>query len=289
MLNWIFEDEEYTALYHQYFAEFLSSVDIQGIIDDAYNLIKSYVAKDPTAFYTYEEFELGVETLRQFCSMRSESISLQLENGETTENMSYVDASGITLSDMGSMSGMGGFGGDMPSMPGGMEGFDGVDFGNAPGTEVPDNAKCAGGGGRMERQPVSLPWMRRMPRPRRLGRMRLRMRRMRLRETRRMVSIFPACRKILIHPVFRRNFRGIFRAAFQRANRNDARCVFRHGGRRRRQPSFWRRGAGTGRSVPLKLDGDFFFLAGGVDLDRSFGRHSGYRLDHRQEIQKLMG
>ena len=142
MLNWIFEDEEYTALYHQYFAEFLSSVDIQGIIDDAYNLIKSYVAKDPTAFYTYEEFELGVETLRQFCSMRSESISLQLENGETTENMSYVDASGITLSDMGSMSGMGGFDGDGPSMPGGMEGFDGADFGNAPGTEVPDNASA---------------------------------------------------------------------------------------------------------------------------------------------------
>lgn len=146
MLNWIFEDEEYTALYHQYFAEFLSSVDIQGIIDDAYNLIKSYVAKDPTAFYTYEEFELGVETLRQFCSMRSESISLQLENGETTENMSYVDASGITLSDMGSMSGMGGFGGDRPSMPGGMEGFDGADFGNAPGTEVPDNASAQAAG-----------------------------------------------------------------------------------------------------------------------------------------------
>lgn len=116
MLNWIFESEEYTSLYHQYFEEFLNSVDIQGIIDNAYNLIKSYVEKDPTAFYTYEEFETGVETLRQFCSLRSESISMQLENGEATENMSYMDASAITLSDMGSMSGsMGGFGGDMPS------------------------------------------------------------------------------------------------------------------------------------------------------------------------------
>lgn len=115
MLNWIFENEEYTALYHQYFAEFLSSVDIQGVIDNAYNLIKSYVEKDPTAFYNYEEFELGVETLRQFCSLRSESISMQLENGKTAEIMSYVDASEITLSDMGSM---GGFGGDMPNMSG---------------------------------------------------------------------------------------------------------------------------------------------------------------------------
>lgn len=114
MLQWIFESEEYTALYHQYFEEFLSSVDIQGILDDAYELIKSYVEKDPTAFYTYEEFEAGVETLRQFCSLRGESISMQLENGETTENRNYVDASSITLSDMGSMSTGGGFGGDMP-------------------------------------------------------------------------------------------------------------------------------------------------------------------------------
>ena len=121
MLNWIFENEEYTEMYHQYFAEFLNTVDIQGIINKAYNLIKSYVEKDPTAFYTYEEFEKGVETMRQFCSLRTESISMQLENGETTSNMNYVDASDITLSDMGSMSGMGGFGGGKPNT-GGFEG-----------------------------------------------------------------------------------------------------------------------------------------------------------------------
>ncbi|MBR4959987.1 MAG: CotH kinase family protein [Clostridia bacterium] len=115
MWNWILSDESYTELYHQYFAEFLNTVDIQGIIDNAYNLIKSYVEKDPTAFFTYEEFETGVETMRQYCALRSESISMQLANGETTTNMNYVDASGITLSNMGSMSGMGGFGG-MPDM-----------------------------------------------------------------------------------------------------------------------------------------------------------------------------
>lgn len=93
-------------------------MDIDGIIENAYNLIKDYVAKDPTAFYSYDEFELGVETIRQFCALRSESISAQLENNETTTDMNYVDASDLTLSDMGSMGGgMGGFGGDMPSMP----------------------------------------------------------------------------------------------------------------------------------------------------------------------------
>lgn len=111
MWNWILSDESYTELYHQYFAEFLNTVDIDGIIDNAYNLIKSYVEKDPTAFYTYEEFETGVETMRQFCALRFESISMQLSNGETTRNMSYVDASALTLSDMGSMGGKGGFGG----------------------------------------------------------------------------------------------------------------------------------------------------------------------------------
>ena len=111
MWSWILSDESYTELYHQYFAEFLNTVDVQAIIDNAYSLIKSYVEKDPTAFYTYEEFETGVETMRQFCALRSESISMQLANGETTSDMSYVDASGLTTSDMGSMGGKGGFGG----------------------------------------------------------------------------------------------------------------------------------------------------------------------------------
>ncbi len=120
MLNWIFENEEYTEQYHQYFGEFLGEVDIQGIINQAYELIRPYVEKDPTAFFTYEEFEQGMDTLRRFCELRSESISIQLENGETTENGNYVDASDITLSDMGSMAG-GGFDGGMPeSMPGQM-------------------------------------------------------------------------------------------------------------------------------------------------------------------------
>lgn len=109
MLNWIFESEEYTELYHSYFSEFLAGVDIQGIIDSAYALIKDYVKKDPTAFYSSEEFELGTDTLRQFCRLRSENIALQLENSETVNDMGYADASAINLTDMGSMNGgMGG-------------------------------------------------------------------------------------------------------------------------------------------------------------------------------------
>ena len=119
MWNWILSDEIYTELYHQYFAEFLDTVDLQSIIDNAYQLIAPYVEQDPTAFYTKEEFEQGVQTLKEFCSLRSESISMQLEEGETTEEMDYVDASGMTLSDMGSMNnGKGREGGGQNRMPG---------------------------------------------------------------------------------------------------------------------------------------------------------------------------
>ena len=138
MWSWILSDESYTELYHQYFAQFLNTVDVQAIIDNAYDLIQSYVEKDPTAFYTYEEFETGVETMQQFCELRSESISMQLANGETTSNMNYVDASALTLSDMGSMGGgfgggmSGGFSGQMP------EGFDPSRIQGGFGEEMPE-------------------------------------------------------------------------------------------------------------------------------------------------------
>lgn len=119
MINWIFENEEYTELYHQYFAEFLNSVDIESIIDEAAELIAPYVEKDPTKFCTYEEFEKGVETLRTFCKLRSESVQGQLDgtipsttDGQSADSSSLVDASSITLSDMGTMNNGGGFGGD---------------------------------------------------------------------------------------------------------------------------------------------------------------------------------
>lgn len=126
MVDWIFDSQEYTALYHQYFQEFLETVDIAGLIDTAAELIAPYVEKDPTRFYTYEEFETGVETLRTFCRLRSESIAGQLagiipatEEGQAADVSALVDASSITLSDMGTMD-RGGFGGgERPSPPGG--------------------------------------------------------------------------------------------------------------------------------------------------------------------------
>lgn len=122
MQAWIFSSEEYTELYHEYYEEFLQSADIDGLIDEAYSLIAPYVEKDPTKFCTYDEFETGVQTLKNFCYLRAQSVTGQLDGSipSTSEaqkesSESLVDASAITISDMGSMGntmgGKGGFGG----------------------------------------------------------------------------------------------------------------------------------------------------------------------------------
>ena len=103
MWDWILSKESYRKLYHEYFTEFLNTVDIEESITNTYELIKSYVEKDPTSFYSMQEFETGVETLRQFCTLRSKSILKQLEYGETENHREYVDASTLNLSDMGTM------------------------------------------------------------------------------------------------------------------------------------------------------------------------------------------
>lgn len=99
MIDWIFASEEYTEQYHTYFREFLNTVDTDAIIEQAQALIVPYVKKDPTKFCTYEEFELGVDTLSAFCSLRTQSVTAQLVGKEGT-----VDTSAIKLSDMGTMS-----------------------------------------------------------------------------------------------------------------------------------------------------------------------------------------
>ena len=106
MADWIWSSEEYTNLYHQYFAEFLETVDPTALIDEAYTLIAPYVERDPTKFCTYEEFSTGVQALKTFCALREESVSGQLA-GEDIQ----VDVSGLDLSDMGTMNQGGGFGG----------------------------------------------------------------------------------------------------------------------------------------------------------------------------------
>lgn len=112
MLSWIFENEQYTELYHAYFSEFISTYFDSGyftqMMEQTFSLIAPYVQKDPTKFCTYDEFETGFEVLKQFCMLRAESITGQLNgtipstSDEQTQD-TLIDASFITISDMGSM------------------------------------------------------------------------------------------------------------------------------------------------------------------------------------------
>ncbi len=131
MLAWIFASEEYTELYHQYFDEFISGYFGSGyfsqLMDQVYDLIAPYVERDPTKFCTYEEFEAGFAALEQFCLLRAESVQGQLEgtipatsDGQSQDSSALIDASGLTISDMGSMNG-GGMG-----LPGGRGDFPGT-------------------------------------------------------------------------------------------------------------------------------------------------------------------
>ena len=114
MLAWILNNEQYKETYHQYFEEFIADYFESGyfveMIDTVSSMIAPYVKEDPTKFCTYEQFETGLDVLKQFCLLRAESIAGQVEGtipsteeGQKQEKSALIDASSITISDMGSM------------------------------------------------------------------------------------------------------------------------------------------------------------------------------------------
>ena len=118
MLGKLLENEEYMERYHELFDQFISeyfeSGDFEAEYNRVYNMIAPYVQKDPTKFCTFEEFEKGAQTLLEFCTLRAESIRGQLEgtipattDGQSADTTSLIDASHLTISDMGEQS-MGG-------------------------------------------------------------------------------------------------------------------------------------------------------------------------------------
>ena len=73
-------------------------------------------------FCTYEEFQTGVDVLKEFCLLRAESVSGQLDgtiasdsDGQAQNSSSLIDASALNISDMGSMEHGKGSGMDKPN------------------------------------------------------------------------------------------------------------------------------------------------------------------------------
>ena len=119
MFSWITSNDEYLEMYHEYYAQFLEQFYTSGyltdLVNNTYEMIAEYVDRDPTKFCTTEEFETAVDTIRTFLELRCESIQGQLDGtiGSTdaeqeADSSTLIDASGLNLSDMGSMGGGGG-------------------------------------------------------------------------------------------------------------------------------------------------------------------------------------
>lgn len=116
----LFENEEYLERYHGYLRELVENYFTNGKfndkVDELDNLISAYVQKDPTAFYTYEEYQTALAAFKTLGNLRAESVLGQLDGAvpSTTEGQKaapdrLIDASAVKLSELGS-GGFGGFG-----------------------------------------------------------------------------------------------------------------------------------------------------------------------------------
>ena len=110
MWSWIVNNQTYLDTYHEYYDKLIKNYFLSGKfeaeIQRVYEMILPYVEKDPTAFYSVDEFKKGYETLKQFCLLRAQSIEKQLNGtlGSTslTQNSeAFIDASSINIEDMG--------------------------------------------------------------------------------------------------------------------------------------------------------------------------------------------
>lgn len=136
LLGKLLEVEEYKALYHQYLQKIVTGYFNSGLFASTVQTLDAriggLVEKDPTAFYSYAEYETALEALLSFGALRAESIQGQLDgsipstsDGQTKDSSALIDASSINLSDMGIQGGGGGdLGAGENRGPGGRSGLD---------------------------------------------------------------------------------------------------------------------------------------------------------------------
>lgn len=108
----LMKNDAYFALYHEYFDTLISDYFENGRFEatllQTEKMIAPYIQNDPTAFCSYEDHRLAVDTLKEVCLLRAESIRGQLEGkfpstirGQQENPNVGVDASPIHLQDLG--------------------------------------------------------------------------------------------------------------------------------------------------------------------------------------------
>lgn len=157
----ILNDAQACETYHNYLRQLCEGYVEGGQFAVTYQLLRNQLDSivgsdrdtDPTAFYTSEEYEAGVEMLKTVIQKRAESILGQLDgtipsttDGQSADPDALVDASDLSISVMGQQ---GGGGGGMGGPGGGMK-FDLSGIGetiaamtDAQRTELPELAALA--------------------------------------------------------------------------------------------------------------------------------------------------
>ena len=108
----LMKHDGYFAQYHAYFdhllTEYFESGRYEAVIRQTQAMIAPYVQADPTAFCSYEDHLLAVDTLLEVCRLRSEGIRGQLEGDypitlaqQGSQPGAGVDASHVDLRALG--------------------------------------------------------------------------------------------------------------------------------------------------------------------------------------------
>lgn len=150
----LLENETYHSQYEAYLQQLVSEYINGGGFDAFYERVRSQIDElvetDPTAFYSYDEYETAAETLYQVVKLRGQSIQGQLDGTiPSTEEAqrdsdALVDASDLDLSVMGTMNMGGGNGAGAPGGPGGSDGAEPPQFGgNGQAPAKPQNTENA--------------------------------------------------------------------------------------------------------------------------------------------------
>ena len=108
----LMKNNDYFARYHALFDGLLSGYFESGrfetVLRRTQRMIDPYVKQDPTAFCSYEDHLLAVDTLEEICLLRAESVRGQLDGtipatirGQQEQPDRKVDASHVRIADLG--------------------------------------------------------------------------------------------------------------------------------------------------------------------------------------------
>ena len=162
LIGKLLEVEAYKESYHGYLQELVTGYFDSGLfastIESLDGLIGELVQNDPTAFYTYDQYQTALVNLEAFGTLRAASIQGQLDGsipstseGQAADASQRIDASSVNLSAMGSQGG--GMDGDMDGNPASLPDGGGQfgQGGNMRAGGLPDRGESeAAGGGRLQ-------------------------------------------------------------------------------------------------------------------------------------------